>query len=474
MLGLARLAMSWGVSEAGLLALSDDDYARITIAQRFAEHPTFDPSGTSWLPFPFWVTGSAMKLLDPSLDVARLMGSVLAIGATWLLFAAGRMWGFTENQAFWAAFGATVLPVVAVLGSVTVPELPTAALATFALVAVSSRAGGVERRVPSAWAPSLLAGAAMLAATLSRYETWPIAVVVSVFAFLRKDELVAWKRVVSGLLPLVGPAWWVFHNRLAHGDALLFLHRVASYREALGTAGSHQGGVLAYAGSLLAGCPAVLVALVGLIVVRFFREGRAAATERLRPFFSWAVAAAALLAFLTVGELVGGAPTHHPERALLSVWLLATLAIVDLVSLERPPIWLAIGAVALLALDYRNALSDRGVDRRLEETTGTQLRSLVPRSERVYVATDDYGYFAVVAAFGRPSDAIIDETHDPRVVRDPAHDKSLLVDRWSAPERLRAENAQWLVAPAPLVFPLALRQRARNPRLAVYELQVAR
>jgi hypothetical protein len=322
--------------------------------------------------------------------------------------------------------------------------------------------------------PSLLAGAAMLPATLSRYETWPVAVVVSAFAFLRKDEPVAWKRVVAGLLPLVGPIGWVFHNRLAHGDALLFLHRVASYRAALGPAGSHPGGGLAYVGSLFAGCPAVLFALVGLIVVRFHREGRVAATQRLRPFFPWAAGAGALLAFLTVGEFVGGAPTHHPERAFLSVWLLATLAVVDLVKLERPPIWWVVGACALLALDYRSALSDRGIDRRLEEMTGTQLRSLVPRGERVYVAADDYGYFAVVAAFGRPSDAVIDQTHDPRAGHDIAHDTSLLADRWSAPDRLRAENAQWLVAPAPLVFPIALRQRTRNARLAVYELQVAR
>jgi hypothetical protein len=72
-LAAARLAASWAVAEAGLRALSDDDYARVAIAQRFAGAARLDPSGTSWLPFPFWVMGTAMKLLDPSLDVARAL-----------------------------------------------------------------------------------------------------------------------------------------------------------------------------------------------------------------------------------------------------------------------------------------------------------------------------------------------------------------------------------------------------------------
>src|SRR5260221_7194989 len=233
-LGLARLAVSWAASETGLMALSDDDYARVVIAQSFASQPKLDPSGTSWLPFPFWVTGTVMKVLDPSLGVARAASSALAIGATWLVFAAGRMWGFTDRQALLGALGATALPAVMVLGSVTVPELPTAALCAFALVAVSASsvaAGPSALAGPStppsakrrAWSPALLAGTAMLAATLSRYEAWPIAVVVSTFAFLGKDEPVLWKRILSVALPLVGPAGWILHNRLVHGDALVFL-----------------------------------------------------------------------------------------------------------------------------------------------------------------------------------------------------------------------------------------------------------
>ena len=51
--------------------VSDDDYARVTIAQSFAHAPRLDPSGTSWLPFPFWALGSVMAVFGRSLEVAR-------------------------------------------------------------------------------------------------------------------------------------------------------------------------------------------------------------------------------------------------------------------------------------------------------------------------------------------------------------------------------------------------------------------
>jgi hypothetical protein len=45
---LARLVVSTAVVAAGVRAISDDDFARVTIAQRFAAAPTLDPSGTCW------------------------------------------------------------------------------------------------------------------------------------------------------------------------------------------------------------------------------------------------------------------------------------------------------------------------------------------------------------------------------------------------------------------------------------------
>jgi Dolichyl-phosphate-mannose-protein mannosyltransferase len=462
LLGVARLTASWAVAEAGLRALSDDDYARVSIAQRFALDPKLDPSGTSWLPFPFWVTGTAMKLLDPSLDVARLTAAALAIGATWLIFAAARIWGMGDRRAFAAALGATVLPVVAALGGVMVPELPTAALAAFAVVAVTAPADEVSHARRHA---SLLAGAAMLAATLSRYETWPLAVFVAVYTAHRRPDPILWRRIAASVLPMVGPVSWIVHNRLAHGDALSFLRRVSSYRAALGP-GARGVESLGYLVGLAVGCPAILLAFVGLVVVGFRGGNRADIAARLLRMRPWGVAGLLLFAFLVIGQLMGGAPTHHPERALLVVWLLATLAIFDLAKVVKAPSWLTFAALTLLAADYHFALADHGVDRRSEEAIGTQLRSLVPKGERVHVATNDYGYFAILAAFARPPDAVVDQTHDPRIPNEP----SLLKDHWNAPDRMRSENTRWLVAPTGIVFPMTLRHRTRDGQLAVYEL----
>jgi hypothetical protein len=460
-LAVLRLAVSAAMGFQGVRALSDDDYARVTIAQRFARAPRFDPSGTSWLPFPFWITGTVMKVFDPSLGVARLVAALLSVGATWLLFAAGRMWGLKSRGALLAAAFATLAPAVAMLGSVAVPELSTAALGVFAIVAVSAPPPREPDRRP------LFAGGAMLAATLSRYEAWPIAAAVAIFVWRRQKNDRASKRAALTALPLAGPALWIVHNRIAHGHALSFLERVSSYRAALGP--SNGSNPFTYLVALVGGSPAVMLALLLVVVALRRSPRRDVFVQSLRRYRPWGAAALLLLVFLLAGQLSGGAPTHHPERALLVVWLLAALAAVDLAMLVRPPPWFALPVLALLLLDYRSALADRGVRRETEERVGEQLLALVPRSDRVFVATTDYGYFAVMAAFGRPTDVVLDSL-DPRS----KSSTRLLRDPWNAVVRLRAENAAWLVAPANVAFPLALQERMRDEPLVIYELDPRR
>jgi hypothetical protein len=460
-LALLRLAVSAGVGLYGVVALSDDDYARVTIAQRFAASPRLDPSGTSWLPFPFWVMGGVMKLLDSSLDMARTVTALEAVAATWILFFAARRWGFSEKRALVFAVLATVTPQVALLGSVTVPELPTAALALFAIATVTA-----PPRPTTADRAPLLAGAAMLGATLSRYEAWPIAIAASVILWKRQSGERPWKRAAWAALPLLGPAFWIAHNRVAHGDAIAFVRRVSSYRAALGQATSSAP--FTYLLGLVAGSPAVMLALTLLVLAALRSPDRAASIANLRRFRAWAYTAASLVVFLLAAQVAGGAPTHHPERALLLVWLLALFVVVDLAMFVRPRAWLAVPVVLLLGLDYRTTFGDSGIRREMEERAGQQLRALVPRGERVYAATGDYGYFAIMAAFGRPHDVVVD-SQDPRV-----KSTTLLRDPWNAVVRMRAENASWLVAPSSVVFPLALQERMRDGPLVIYELGLIR
>src|SRR5262249_55561991 len=89
-LGALRVLASWTMHRVGVTALSDDDFARTVIAEQFATAPRFDPSQTSWLPFPFWLTGGAMALFGRSVGVAHAVTYLVAIGGTWLLFAGGR------------------------------------------------------------------------------------------------------------------------------------------------------------------------------------------------------------------------------------------------------------------------------------------------------------------------------------------------------------------------------------------------
>jgi hypothetical protein len=145
-------------------------------------------------------------------------------------------------------------------------------------------------------------------------------------------------------------------------------------------------------------------------------------------------------------------------------------AVADLAALRPHAHWMTALLLGALAIDWGSSLGDRGVDRRSEETIGTQLRSLVPKGQRVVLATTDYGYFAVQAAFARPSDVVIDQTHDPREKTE----TSILADHWNAAERLRTLDARWLVAPSQVAFPMTLRERTRDAHLAIYELDETR
>jgi hypothetical protein len=421
-LALAKIAVSVVVLAGGFRAVSDDDYARVVIAEGWAHAPRWDASGTSWLPFPFWVVGAAMRAAGTNLDTARWTALVLGVAAVLLVYVAARWIGEARAPALAGALVAAVFPWSAWLGAATVPELPTAALALLAMAALvpvgkDARAEVGLRR--------LAGGAALLAATLSRYETWPVAALFAAFCAVdtrRSPEARA--RLLGGAaLALAGPMLWVAWNRVAHHDPLHFLARVAAYRQALGgVEGSAASRALAYPVAFVREAPelAVVVALGAALLAA---TGMHAARERVRPYARPAAIVAAQVAALSLAMIKDGAPTHHPERAVLSAMLLAAVfggALVTHALAPMPAAKRALAATTIAALAVaagalgHGARDDAFVQRRDEEAIGRAARTQVQPGTRLLVEAVDYGHLAVEAAFGRPWEAEADRSLDPR------------------------------------------------------------
>jgi len=457
--GAAKVVVSLAVVAAGFRAVSDDDYARIVIAQRFAEAPRLDPSGTSWLPLPFWVYGGAFSVFGGSLLVARAVAIVLGALAMAALLVAARWLGIGRFGSIAGVLVAALFPWSAWLAAAPVPEVPAAALSVLAMAALSRD----EPRVR-------LGGAAAVAgACFCRYEAWPVAVafaLLTLYDGLRSKQSRAF--AVPALLAVLPIGAWLLHGVFVHGDATFFWKRVAAYKNALGEGPSLGERFFSVPRSLLTDEPELALALV-LVGVDRSMLGRLA-----RP----ALAASALLVFLMVGELSGGGPTHHAGRAVLPVWYLVALALGGAIEqrgaepITRPWAWLgfALGLVGLGWI-FRAGTPPAFADRADAVTIGTRAREL--GAPALWIDTPDYSYLAVTAAYGRPDAAAPFDDRDPRHPRsdDPFVSESALRERaarrrdaWlvvSKPHlavaaqlgKVRAETATLaLVAPAPRVL----------------------
>jgi 4-amino-4-deoxy-L-arabinose transferase-like glycosyltransferase len=453
-----KLAASAMALATGFRAVSDDDFARVVIAEQWARAPRLDPSATSWLPFPFWISGSAMGALGRSLDVARGTAVVLGVAAAVLVYQAGRWLGEDRDAALGGAAVAALFPWSARLGVATVPELLAAALALLAMAAL----GGDPRR-------RLWGGLALFAATLSRYEAWPVALVFAAWCAIDVVRAARGARLIlagAGALALTGPLAWIAWNRAAHGDALHFLARVAAYRQALG------GGGEAGAGSRLVAYPLLMVReepeLFALLAVAAVTAalGGPALRARLAPYARPAAIAAAQIAALSLAMMRDGAPTHHPERAVLSALLLAALAAGALaVHLLRERGWwraLALGGAVALAAALarprapREDFTPRGDEVAIGKAAAAEARP----GEPILVEAADYGWLAVTAAFGRPEDVVPDRSVDPRDPRAASSfgDKAALRARIAASgARLVLAHRETAAAKKTLGAPVAIR-----------------
>ncbi len=445
---------------SGFRAVSDDDYARVTIAARFAASPTLDPSGTSWLPVPFWLYGSAMGAFGDTLLVARATAFALGVTGAVLVWVAARVFGLGQRAALLGAVGAAVLPYGAWLSVAMVPEAPSAALVLLGAACLC------RAEIKLRWLGALALGTACLC----RYEVWASALT---FAALTGWEAVRTKRrelFWPALATLLPAAAWLLHGQVRHGDALFFVARVSQYRAALGQPPT------GWLNALLATPWAVVrfepeLFAVAAVCLGFTLRGQRSpfAAEAWR-----AVAVVLALVLLLVGaEASGGSATHHPERSLLPVfWFLALLSaglVSRLAQAPKPTRWLPALALPLAlagSLLLRPEVRDSFVDRQDEERVGRMLRAA--GASHVLIDTDDFGFFAVQAGLGagRGSPLL---NHDPRQ-RQPEESRAGTVA--GLRKVLAQRGAEWLVTPharAPLAMALGV-IRAETPRFVVFKL----
>lgn len=445
----------------GFQAVSDDDFARVAIAQNFAHAPRWDASGTSWLPAPFWLTGSAMWLLGSSYSAARSVAwatsLVSVIGFCWCC----RALGLRGTWLGLASCCFAAMPHAVWLGLATVPEGYVAVLTVMALCSASptqaAQTGGGRT-----WLVALMGALSLFVATLSRYETWPAALVVASYhALAWRTHRRRWRLMVS-LVCLTGPLCWLAHGAVVHGDASFFVKRVASYRSAIGATPKDWLAVLGnYPRALFAeepmlttlGCASLLVVAGRWVLDRgagrtAARGLSAAATGPL----SWGTAA--MLAFLIWGDITNGAPTHHPERTLLPCWLAALLVFVDLARRSSPnpdgaptaahAAWIATSIAAFGHGLWAQLPCKQFVDRSSELRLGAALAPRLDPRARLWVETAGYGYVAVSVGTGRPW--LVDGFNpgDPRQ----ADAVRLLDDATALAAALRSRDVGWAAVPA--------------------------
>ena len=463
---LARATVSTYVIRSGFRALSDDDFSRVAIAQAFVIHPSLDPSGTSWLPFPFWLYGTWLSILGASLANARILAFALGLLGAMGIWIAGRWLGLSRNASLLGAIAACTLPYAAWLGVATTPDYFNAVLLLLACCSLAR--GRLHFRV--------LGAIALFIATLCRYEAWPVALTWAAWVTIDAARRRHWQSFLLAAFVLSAPLCWMLHGAWHHHDALFFVKRVVTYRRALGMV-TDDGlpRLLSAPKHLLLDAPELWTVSLVCAAAALRRKSRPLRTSWLGP----SLAMLSVVLFLMIGDWREGSATHHVGRTLLPLWLFATLilakAIVALAARSTKAMNLS-GAIAIVAT-YSFALLvlrptftklDGFCPRREETELGTLASSRLPVGKRLAICTDDYGYFAVEAAFARPGDAFVLDSHDPR--RPAAN--NVLASAASLRNAMNQLKAEWLVLPTSHESRLSTKARVhfRGSKLLLAEL----
>jgi hypothetical protein len=400
-----KIAVGAWVLQSGFTHVSDDDYARTVIAEQFAHAPRLDPSGTSWLPLPFWLEGAFMTMAGRTLVAARAFAVVVGAASVAAPYVAMRTASVPRAAAWMAVVVSMVLPWNAWLAVATVPEGWVGALVAAAAIAM---------RIPRArpWA-----AAALLAASLSRYEAWPACAVMAACSLACALRGIDRKgAALCAVVAAAGPIAWMAWNAHAHGSALHFLARVSAFRHAIGAADvPMRDKLFGYPMALIGETPeAAVLGVAGVAGM--------ATNMRLRERWTWPMAiAVAIMAFVIIGDMRDGAPTHHAVRALAAVWWILVGAGVDAAAAfvkglaspraSRAVAWCGAGAAIVWCAslpprwsaspgraesERRDAQIERGRDMRLR---GVAHAKITPCS---------FEHFALLAAWGEPENAEVE------------------------------------------------------------------
>jgi hypothetical protein len=404
-----KVGVSLAVLAAGFRAISDDDYARLVIAQRFAESPAVDPSRTSWLPLPFWLYGGAFAVFGRRPRVARAVALILGALAAALVVLAARLLGLSRGPALAAGILSAIFPYSAYLGAAVVPEAVASALVVLGAGSLArtdavrlARRRRAERRLrlslralgrgPRVRRRDGRRGrdATRSAAGRERFRGRVVSARVGAARSLPPR-----RRAVLRLSRRQVPRRARPRRPLLRAPAA---HPVRAVRV-------RAGARLRHARS------------------RCLRLASVEADPHFKVVLRATLCLFALFAALVLGDALGGAPTHHGERALLAVWLwCAVLAAWFGGHLVAARKFTALGAAAAVSLAAFALVRPRFpreafADRNAEVDIGRRARSHAKGG--LAIDTPDYGYFAIQASVGSPDRIQVLDDHDPRKPRAP-------------------------------------------------------
>jgi peptidoglycan/LPS O-acetylase OafA/YrhL len=158
-----------------------------------------------------------------------------------------------------------------------------------------------------------------------------------------KDALDRRALLIACVVAALGPLAWMAWNGATHGDPLHFFVRVSTFRQNSGSAPrSVMERVLEYPLALLGHYFIAMGAVILGVAVR-------------RPRHTLVVplmGTAAIMAFLVIGDLSDGAPTHHPERALGAIATVFVALGVSRLGEARKPTLGLIGLAAAMVLTW--------------------------------------------------------------------------------------------------------------------------